>query len=272
MSARSLPFNVSEELTKLRHEKKNGQMRKLPANATIQLRPIIHAPIPSQYVGAKVPKVVYVSTKTPFISAVKRVKKLLTHVEKRATQYVKLIRKDHQQGLQELAEASEQLGKSKEEVLVKASGRAIEKALKVGEWFSNKEKDMSCKVEVRSGSVSVVDDIVEVEVESDGEAEESVEHEEHEEPPEDEDTTTELEGGDTTMELLGDTTKATVDVPLNGKSQEDKGNTGISSGMSNEKKKRRRGKRKRQTYDPDDLPESRIRWVKTVEVAITLKA
>ncbi|KPI36633.1 uncharacterized protein AB675_10056 [Cyphellophora attinorum] len=268
MSDQSRPFNVTDELNKLRHEKKNGQMRALPPNATIQKRPIIHAPIPSQHAGAKVPKVVYVSSKTPFISAVKRVKKLLTHVEKRATKDVQLIRNGPEKGMRKLAQASEDVGKQREEVLVKASGRAMEKALRIGEWFKEKEKDVLCNVEVRSGSVSVVDDIVETKEES----EESASEEEHEEQIEEfTELTTELEGGETTLELLGNPTSTSdAAVPVT-ETEEAKESTGVSTGTNAGKKKRKRGKRKRKVYEADELPESRIRWVKTVEVAISLK-
>lgn len=247
-------------------------MLKLPSNATIQKRPIIHAPVASQYAGAKVPKVVYVSSKTPFMSAVKRVKKLLFHVEKRATKDVSMIRNGDRRGMQRIAEASEKVAKDKEEVLVKASGRAIPKALNVGEWFSNKEKDMLCKVEVRGGSVSVVDDIVEVEAEED----ENAENDDGLEEP-----STVLEGGETTLELLGDapedTTppKATEDPVISKENKssgnEGGGNKGDVTGEVVVRKKKRHRKRKRAAHDADDLPESRLRWVKTVEVAISLR-
>lgn len=254
------PFNVSEELAKLQHEKKNGQMRRLPPNARVQKRPIIHAPIASPYAGAAVQKVVYVSSKTPFMSAVKRVKKLLLHVEKRATQSVDMIKRGDKEGLKRLADASDKLGKDREEVLVKASGKAMAKAISVGEWFSNKEKDVPCNVEVRSSNVSVVDDIVEVDrEESDGEIEA-------------EESTTSLQAGETTMELFGDTSKASDDpIPAQQQAQSTNTDTKPSAEMNSSKRRRRRRKRKRQ-YDEDDLPEQRLRWVKTVEVAISLKA
>ena len=276
MAALATPFNVSEELAKLRHEKRNGQMQKLPANAAIQKRPIIHAPIASQYAGSKVPKVVYVSSKTPFISAVKRVKKLLAHAEKRATGDVNLVRSGDREGLKKLAAASDTVAKNKEEVLVKASGKAMTKALRLGEWFSNKEKDIACNVEIRSRNISVIDDIVGARVE------ESEDDDSAEEPAED--PSTELEGGDTTMELLGEAAKAADVTPeeeiLNkgdkdeevASNEMDKENKATESEQaSHNKRRRRRGKRKRETYDADGLPESRVRWIKSVEVAISLK-
>lgn len=45
--------------------------------------PILHPPILSLYAGADQPKIVYISAKTPFISAVKQVQKLISLAEKR---------------------------------------------------------------------------------------------------------------------------------------------------------------------------------------------
>lgn len=256
------PFNVSEELAKLRHEKQNGKMQRLPPNASVQRRPMVHPAVASPFAGTNVQKVVYVSSKTPFMSAVKRVKKLLGHVEKRATQNVNMIERGHGDGMRKLVEASDKISKDKEEVVVKASGRAITKALNVGEWFSNREKEIMCKVEVRSGSVSVIDDVVEKEPEFDQEGVDDADvAEEH---------TTELEAGDTKLELFGDKTVLqpevqAVVVPSPTTDQEVAAST-----QSEVKKKRPRRKRKRPVCDPDDLPEQRLRWVKTVEVAISL--
>ena len=261
MAAATQQLNVSEELAKLKHEKKNHDPHRLPANATVQRRPIIHPPAASPYAGSKVQKVVYVSSKTPHMSAVKRVRKLLQHIEKRATQDVKLIDNGERIGMRMLAEAREKLVKDGEEVLVKASGRAMEKALKVGEWFRTKETEMRCNVEVRTGSVSVVDDILDVEV---PEEDEQVDAEERERS----DIFTQ---GDTTMELLGDVTKNTNEQASS--LEQAKGSSGPSaSALSGEVKKKRRKRKKRPMYEADDVPEQRLRWVKTVEVAISFKA
>ena len=154
--------NPLKELASLKFEMKNKALPRLPPNATIQRRPLNHAPIASPYAGANTQKIVYVSRNTPIMSAVKRVKKLLSHIEKRAMQDVDLV--NHRNGMKKLAEASEKLAKDGEEVLVKASGRAMAQALKIADWFRTKEDEMRCKVEVRTGSVQVVDDIVEVDV------------------------------------------------------------------------------------------------------------
>jgi ribonuclease P/MRP protein subunit POP7 len=258
----SRPFDVSAELAKLRHEKKNGQMLKLPQNATVQKRPIIHSEVASPYAGVGVQKAVYISSKSPFMSTVKRVKKLLLHIEKRATQNVKLVERGTKEEMRKLADASDKIAKDREEVIVKASGKAIPKAMNVAEWFSSKEKDMSCKVEIRSGNVSVVDDIVELTDPADEEADE------HEHPDQ---RSTLLDAGDTTMELFGHQPDAATATRTETQQNSEKENEDASAEFDSNKKKRRRRKRQRPSYDADDLPEQRLRWVKTVEVAISLE-
>ncbi|KAJ9658993.1 hypothetical protein H2198_003422 [Neophaeococcomyces mojaviensis] len=278
--------NVSKELANLQHGvKQNKSLPKLSANTTIQRRPINHAPIASPFAGPKVRKVVYVSRKTPVMSAVKRVKKFLREIEKRALQSegvdgVLDRRNGEQEMHKKLDEVSEKLRKDAEEVLVKASGRAMEQALRVGEWFRTREEEMVCDVVVRTGSVSVVDDIVERESREDEEDSVEVGDDNGGRGMDDEGEKQgeiTLEVGDTTMELLQNleeeqpnepsTDRKQVDVPR----QQCKGEKGHESleGSSNLNKRKR--KRKRKEYDPDDVPEARIRWVKAVEVAISLR-
>ena len=93
------------------------------------------------------------------MSAVKRVQKFLQQAEKRATASVNLSssKKRDRERLAQIARGSEAL--KKEEVFVKATGRAIEKALRVGKWFEERESEYTVRVE--TGSVLVVDDVVE---------------------------------------------------------------------------------------------------------------
>jgi ribonuclease P/MRP protein subunit POP7 len=58
--------------------------------------------------------------------------------------------------------------RAKEEVLVKATGKAIEKALRVALFFQEQE---DCLVRLRTGSVGAVDDILVQEGDADGEGE-----------------------------------------------------------------------------------------------------
>lgn len=261
----SSPFDVSAELAALKHEKKNHDLHRLPSSATIRRRPLDHPSVPDIHVGAKTPKVVYVSRRTPVISAVKRVKKMLRLVEKRALQDAgATIRSKHKTA--RIAQANDNIAKTKEEVLVKASGRAMEQALRVGEWFRNKEKELLCNVEVRAGSVSVVDDIVKVDPEDEiGD----------EQPAEDFQDESRVECGDPTLDLLRDVTTVTGEQTSSGQDGSNAGQEGTDSHMDTGntpvKPTRRKKKRKRPVYEQDDLPEARLRWVKTVEVAISLQ-
>lgn len=92
------------------------------------------------------------------MSAVKRVQKLLSHAESRATSKVELTKRKmgDKSRMRQLMEASETL--SREAVHVKATGRAIEKAVNIGKWFEERNE---YTVSTTTGSVMVVDDIVE---------------------------------------------------------------------------------------------------------------
>ena len=275
-----LPFSIQQELKNLRYEKKNHDLHRLPTNTTVRRRPINHAPIADIHAGAHVPKCVYVSRRTPVMAAVKRVKKILREIERRVVRgamggrVAGGKRGDNGVGMaQGIAKANEALRKEREEVLVKASGRAMEQALRIGEWFRSKEKEVLCDVVVRTSSVNVVDDIVEIEKENeileDGEGQTSIL-----------DESKMIECGDTTLELLGDTTTSTV--PQDSSNERGDGTAGPDreheDGAMDEgdtpavKKTRKRKRKKRPMYEEDDVPEARLRWVKTVEVAISLKA
>ncbi|KAJ5773626.1 hypothetical protein N7457_008522 [Penicillium paradoxum] len=211
---------------KLKFEK-NENLKRLPNYAKIEKRPIPHAPVASPYVGASVPKVVYVSRTTPFMSAVKRTQKLLLQAEKRATANINLedTRKTDKQILDELSKVSEK----REEVFVKATGRAIEKALNVAKWFE--ERPTEYAVRVNTGSVVVVDDIVQ--------DEETKEKEERKRQQQEEQHPT---------------------------SQED-------AASKPESKSATKKRKDRATAEDDDgeLPESRTRWIRMVEIAVSLK-
>lgn len=256
------PLDISKELAALRHEKKNQHMKSLPPSLTVQRRPLHHAPIASPYAGAHVEKVVYVSCRTPIMSAVKRVRKLLSHVEKRALQGTDTKGHDIDQVSAQVAAITDRLSKNSEEILVKASGRAMSQALKIGEWFRCKEKEMLCNVKIRTGNVQAIDDIVSIEDQ----------HEETNDMCEIEEDKTALEGGETTMELLGDMSKSEIfDSKKSKTSDEAKKSSEDKTIQENSRRKRKRSRRKRAQYDKDDVPEARLRWIKTVEIAISLR-
>lgn len=120
----------------------------------------MHPPISSPYAGADHPKVVYISAKTPFISAVKRVRKLLSLVEKRSLGKVDLIngKDDDKQKLRSLGgEGPSQKEIEPEEVVLKGTNRVIAKVLGLALFFQGQEDLI---VRLRTGTVGVVDDIV----------------------------------------------------------------------------------------------------------------
>ncbi|GAD92128.1 hypothetical protein NFIA_034770 [Paecilomyces variotii No. 5] len=235
MAAKETP--LSKEL---QFEKKNKDLVKLPKYARVQKRPIPHPPVASPYAGSSVPKIVYVGTKTPFMSAAKRVQKLLRHAEKRATAGVDLGNKkiSEKEKLARLAKGQEAL--KKEEVFIKATGRAIERALSVGKWFEEKEDEYA--VRVKTGTVLVVDDIVEDEEAKNREMEKG---------------SSNKDGATGTSQLTGENAIQ----PTESK----------AAAASEQPLKKRKRRTKAAVSGDAELPESRTRWVNMVEIAITLK-
>ncbi|KAK3172541.1 hypothetical protein OEA41_005863 [Lepraria neglecta] len=149
-------------------------------NTRIQKRPILHPSIPSPYTSASQQKILYISPRTPFISAVKRVRKLLSLVDERATPKISLVnsKMSDRQKLRMLSERSNSVdgkGKGREEVVLKATNRAIENVLGLALYFQGQD---DCTVRLRTGSVGVVDDVVERDGLVDGEGEGEEEEEE----------------------------------------------------------------------------------------------
>lgn len=253
--------DVSAELASLKFEKQNKNLQRLPSNFEVQRRPLLHPPIASPYAGKDAPKVVYVSRKTPVMSAVKRVKRLLMHVEKRAMQDVDLSEKG---GMKRLVAANEKLERDGEKVYVKASGRAMEQALRVADWFRKKEEEVRCHVEVTTGSVQAIDDLVEVSWDEN-----------------DEDGSCGKLGQEGQEDVTMDTfvtSQASKTEDESTSLKEDSGpvlkedDGGKTAEQLKERDGNRRRKRKRREYGKDEVPEARIRWIKTIEIAISLKA
>jgi len=98
--------------------------------------------------------VVYVSTNTPFIAAVKRVRKYLTEIDKRDMGSVTLSKITSRKGLENLGKRREE-GKS-EAVYIRATGKAIEKAMNLGVYFQGQDV---YRVSLRTGWVGAIDDV-----------------------------------------------------------------------------------------------------------------
>ena len=100
------------------------------------------------------------SSKTPLLSVVKRVRKLLELADHRALGKISLEQKNSEHAmLNALAEEKERKRRHEgEEIMLRATGKAIEKLLGIALFFSGQE---DVKIGLKTGTVSVVDDIVE---------------------------------------------------------------------------------------------------------------
>ncbi|KAL4935671.1 Rpp20 subunit of nuclear RNase MRP and P-domain-containing protein [Aspergillus oleicola] len=283
---------ASTSTTDLTFERKNHDMVRLPKYARIHKRPIPHAPISSPYAGPSVPKAIYVSTSTPYMSAVKRVQKLLRHAEKRAMSSLSNSSKSssksssnlkkqggNQKGggqqeniLAALARGEETVQLSSEEVFVKATGRAMGTALKVGKWFESHGREAEYKVRVKTGSVLVVDDVEEDE----GGKEEYMNELEGRGAAGDGSPGGDGTGNETTIMTTTDQGDPTIisetsDEPTTAAvATTDTPSTSKPLSKSALKKRKRAAGLAASLADLE-LPETRTRWVNSVEVAISLK-
>ncbi|KAI5357648.1 Putative ribonuclease P/MRP protein subunit Rpp20/Pop7 [Septoria linicola] len=148
----------------------NQRLPALPADAQVTKRPLLHPAIPSPYSGPTHQKVIYISAKTPFLSAVKRAEKLLRLSDKRLVQSATQLNKDAQSkkkrwdreddeivGIaREVESAKKKGGEQREEVVLKGAGKAIGKVMELGLWFQQREE---YRVRIETGSVGAVDDV-----------------------------------------------------------------------------------------------------------------
>lgn len=96
---------------------------------------------------------IYISSNTAFVPSVKRIRKLLSNIDKRSTKDVSLLGLENDGA--KLAKLKRQVGRN-EEIIMKATGRAIEKLLNFALYFQG-QPDL--QVRIRTGSLAVVDDI-----------------------------------------------------------------------------------------------------------------
>ena len=183
------------------------------------------------------------------MSAIKRVQKLLSHAERRSLDSFRAGgdvaaprggkskgKSSNQEKQQEMQSATHQ-----EEIFVKATGKAMEKALAVGKWFESRPDEYV--VRVKTGSVLVVDDIVE-----DEEKKNAIIQQQQQQ-----------------QQQHGDGTSSSS-------SAFDSLPTMTSTHPNPSNQQTRKGKKRKRTVDIDaELPESRTRWVNMVEVAVGLR-
>ncbi|KAI4763734.1 hypothetical protein E4T52_10676 [Aureobasidium sp. EXF-3400] len=154
--------------TKPKSSQSTPKMARLPKDYKVEKRPLLRPPIPSQYASSQHPKIIYISTKTPFMSAVKRVQKLLLQVEKRSAQsasaQVSSSRpkysasgNDEILDIERVAAVMAANKHERDEIILKATGKAIAKALSLGVWFDEK---IEYAVRIETGTVGTIDDIL----------------------------------------------------------------------------------------------------------------
>ncbi|TWU71501.1 hypothetical protein ED733_001860 [Metarhizium rileyi] len=121
--------------------------------AKIQKRPLNRPHMPA---SSKAP-VVYVSSHTPFVAAVKRVRKLLTKslgntaaAPKNASVHMRV------QALRHSTNTAYGIA-SPTAVTVLGTGKVVEKTLRVAAWF---EQQGDCDVQLRTKTVGTVDDVI----------------------------------------------------------------------------------------------------------------
>jgi len=90
------------------------------------------------------------------VSAIKRVRTYLSAIDARSMGPIDLSSSSLTDRELVASTGKGREGKQ-EEVTVKATGRAIERALEVGLWFMKQE---DCRVVLRTGTVGAVDDVV----------------------------------------------------------------------------------------------------------------
>ncbi|KAI1112112.1 Rpp20 subunit of nuclear RNase MRP and P-domain-containing protein [Nemania sp. NC0429] len=141
----------------------------IPKGATVRRRPVPSSPVASTSSARRI----HVSAKTPFRSVTARVRKQLDKylrqsASSRATFTNKLSQKKNaslENRIRRIQEQSQNtttggLGLGLEnsgEVLVIGTGRAIQKVTEVALFF---QKQPDCIVQLRTGSVAVVDDVI----------------------------------------------------------------------------------------------------------------
>ncbi|RKF77384.1 putative alba domain containing protein [Golovinomyces cichoracearum] len=153
--------NSSSSDSKCTHPKK---LSRLTSAQKISKRPLLHPAIVSRSSSSGAPRVIYVSTKSSFVGTIKRVRLLLDQIRRHSQgdKFKSLLRQDPCDVQKALSKAViEEKNRVKdtmnEEVVIKASGKAIDKGLRLASWCSSLD---NVKTELRTGSVGAVDDIV----------------------------------------------------------------------------------------------------------------
>ncbi|PNY23077.1 Uncharacterized protein TCAP_06972 [Tolypocladium capitatum] len=124
----------------------------IPDGAKVQKRPLMRRQLPS---SSKTP-IIYISSSTPFMSAVKRAQKLLDKSLRNATAAAPKNATLHAR-VQALQRSGGEDNSDATAVTVMGTGKAVGKTLGVVGWF---EQRGDCVVRIRTGTVGTVDDVV----------------------------------------------------------------------------------------------------------------
>ncbi|KAH7161263.1 Rpp20 subunit of nuclear RNase MRP and P-domain-containing protein [Dactylonectria macrodidyma] len=145
---------ASEEATKAASSRLPGTLSKLPRipqGGRIEKRPLTRRQPPASSKS----RIIYVSSRTPFMAVVKRARKQLDA----QLQTVGAAPKSaslHSR-VQMLERAGGETNGDGGVVTVMGTGRAVERALAVASWF---EQQGDCQVELRTRTVGTIDDVV----------------------------------------------------------------------------------------------------------------
>ncbi|KAM3461357.1 hypothetical protein MY5147_009939 [Beauveria neobassiana] len=135
----------------------------IPQGSTLRKRPLIRRPLPA----SSKDRIIYVSSSTPFMSAVKRARKQLDRslksggssqaARKNASLHARIesLKRDvERDSSRSRSSDNEAYGAS---VTLLGTGKAVEKTLALASWF---EQQPDCRVAVRTRTVATVDDVV----------------------------------------------------------------------------------------------------------------
>lgn len=228
-------------------------------------RPLLRPPIPSPRSGASQPKVIYVSARTSFIPVIKRVEKLLALAEKRNVQSATtLVQKDRMSrerygkrkanaaGDDDLLDIARTAAKRRraddggvvDEVVIKGTGKAVQKVLDFGLWFQQREERFA--VSLRTGSVGAIDDI---------------------EVPEDDADGTRMDDED--AQMAREATESALDVAM-----EDGQDVEIADALGKAAQSMKVDKtclKKGSYIEADAIPEARLHYTSSLEVSVRLR-
>ncbi|KAM3546047.1 hypothetical protein ARSEF1564_001140 [Beauveria bassiana] len=136
----------------------------IPQGAMLRKRPLIRRPLPA----SSKDRIIYVSSSTPFMSAVKRARKQLDRslksggssqaARKNASLHARIesLKRDVERDSRSRSSSSDNAAYGASVTLL-GTGKAVEKTLALAGWF---EQQSDCRVAVRTRTVATVDDVV----------------------------------------------------------------------------------------------------------------